>query len=462
MKSTIIQGISILIVLMTNAAWSQQNVNPINILRYNDDFKALKNDSTKTGFEQLKYLSVGHNIYLSVGGELREQYQYFDNQNFGDVPPTFKQASAGQLWHRAMLHANLEIGTKARVFFQLNNTMRFFNDNPATPEIDENALSIHQFFVDWYVNPNWQIRVGRQEMGYGNNRILTFREGPNTRLTFDAAVVKYKHNNRKIDFLVVSPVTSKAGVFDDENLQDFIVGLYATEILVPKKALLDYYFLNFTSDRRKYNYVSGNENRQSYGLRFFSQNPRFNYEFEGTYQTGSFNDLTIKAYGLSFDMSYKISTKNNFTIGLAGNYISGDKNRTDNELNTYNLIFSKPSYGLAAPIGSSNIENLNPYVRISPVKKLNLQFGVYLMQRQSIEDGTYSPGMAQTRPNREKLYLSQSRSIGTQYSFEGTYMASQNLSFGMEGAYFVAGQYVKETGKGQNITYFSMKTTFKF
>jgi hypothetical protein len=431
-------------------------------LRYNDNFKALKTDSTKTGTEKLKFMDLGKNTFLSVGGEVREVYQYFENQNFGDVPPTFKEVSTGQVWHRIMAHANLEIGSDVRVFFQLNNTLRLFNPNPLGPEIDENALSVHQAFIDWNMNKNWQLRLGRQEMGYGNNRILTFREGPNTRLTFDAAILKYRNPKRSVDILAVSPVVSKEGVFDDESMKSFVVGVYANEVVVPKKFLLDYYVVNFASDQRQYNYVSGKESRQSYGFRAFSQNPRFNYELESTYQSGKFNNLEIDAFGISMDINYKVSVKNNVILGVAGNYISGDKDRTDNKLNTYNLIYSKPSYGLAAPIGSSNIENINPYVKLNPTKKLFLQAGVYFMQRNSNQDGTYSPGMGQVRPNREKLYASTNREIGTQYSFESNYILNNHISFAADLAYFDAGKYVKDTGKGQNITYFSLKSSIKF
>lgn len=446
----------------TEITTAQAPQNPINILRYNDNFKALKDDSTKTGTEKLKYMALGKNTFLSVGGELREVYQYFGNQNFGDVPPTFKEVSTGQVWHRIMAHANLEIGSDVRVFFQLNNTLRLFNPNPLTPEIDENELSVHQAFVDWNINKNWQLRLGRQEMGYGNNRILTFREGPNTRLTFDAAILKYKNPKRSVDILAVSPVVAKEGIFDDESMKSFVVGVYANEVVVPKKFLLDYYVVNFASDQRMYNYVGGKESRQSYGFRAFSQNPRFNYELECTYQSGKFNNLEIDAFGISMDLNYKISQKNKVIVGVAGNYISGDKDRSDNKLNTYNLIYSKPSYGLAAPIGSSNIENINPYLKINPTKKLFLQAGVYFMQRNSNQDGTYSPGMGQVRPNREKLYASTSREIGQQYSLETNYILNNHISFAADFAYFQAGQYVKETGKGQNITYISFKSSIKF
>ena len=84
-----------------------------------------------------------------------------------------------------MAHANVDVGQKARVFVQLSSTYRFLNPNPFTQEIDQNELSLHQAFIDYRLNKNWAARIGRQEMSYGSHRLITFREGPNTRLTFD-------------------------------------------------------------------------------------------------------------------------------------------------------------------------------------------------------------------------------------------------------------------------------------
>jgi hypothetical protein len=443
-------------------ALGQAPPSQISILRANDNFSAAKSDTAKKGFNKLKHINLGKKANISFGGELREQYQYFDNLNFGDVPPTSKEISVGQLWHRVMLHSNGEIGIKTRIFVQLNSTFRFLNPNPITPEIDENQLSLHQAFIDYTFGKHILLRAGRQEMGYGNNRILTFREGPNTRLAFDAVVLKYSSGKRKIDILAVTPVVSKQFIFDDQSFKEKVYGIYGTEYFIPKKLLMDYYVLNFESDIRRYNFVAGKENRQSFGLRFFSQNPVFNYELESTYQTGTFNNSKIRAYGFSADVNYILHKKNNFIIGVGSNYFSGDKDKTDNVLNTYNLIFSKPSYGLAAPIGSSNIVNINPYIKINPTKKLNVFAGIYFLNRQSIQDGTYSPGMAQVRPTPANLFASIKKGIGTQYAIETGYTLNKHFFFAIDAAYLMAGNYVQETGKGKNVTYLSFKGAFKF
>ncbi|PWA04481.1 hypothetical protein DB895_11250 [Flavobacterium psychrotolerans] len=114
---------------------STQAQNKISMMRYDDDFKLVKKDTVKKGFNQLKYIPLGKNNFISFGGELREQFQVYNNINFGDVPPTFQDDSANQLWHRLMMHSNIELGNHFRFFIQLNSTLRFLNDNPIFPKL---------------------------------------------------------------------------------------------------------------------------------------------------------------------------------------------------------------------------------------------------------------------------------------------------------------------------------------
>jgi hypothetical protein len=432
------------------------------MVRYNDNFSHLNYDTIyKKGSDKLKYIHFSKEANISFGGEVREQYQYYNNPNFGDIPPGFTKNYTSQLLQRVMLHTNIELRNNLRVFAQLGSTFRFFNPNPATPEIDENKLSLHQGFIDYRFQKKWLVRLGRQEMSYGNHRLFTFREGPNNRLAFDAAVIKYNSQKRKIDLFAMSPVISKKGIFDDESLKDLIIGFYATEYFVANKFLVDYYFLNLNTQRRQYNFVGGNENRQSFGFRIFTENQNFNYELEATYQSGKFNKSKIRAYGISADLNYKMIQKTNFIIGIGINYMSGDKNKNDNQLNTYNLLFSKPQYGLTAPIGATNLVNINPYFKINPNKKCNLYFSSYFMWRQSTQDGTYSPTALEIRPASTSLVISPEKSIGTLLSIESSYSLTPNLSFSIDGSYFFSGKYVRQTGTGKDITYLSFKGIYK-
>jgi hypothetical protein len=435
--------------------------NKISLVRYDDDFKPVKKDSVKKGFNQLKYIPLGKNNFISFGGELREQFQVYNNINFGDVPPTFQDDSANQLWHRLMVHSNIELGNHFRFFIQLNSTLRFLNDNPIVPEIDENQLSLHQAFAELKLT-NWNFRLGYQEMYYGNHRLITVREGPNTRQTFDGLVVKHKFKNGTIDLFAVSKVVSKQYVFDDESMHDGLYGIYGTQYFSNHKMGLDYFLVDFQSKARKYNYQTGFEDRQTFGMRLFSNLKTINFELEGGYQSGKFNDLNISAYTVLADINVTVVPSKKGVIGFAANVASGDKHSGDNKLNTYNLIYAKPAYGLAVPIGATNIISLSPYIKINPIQKLNILAQVFFMSRNSNQDGTYSPGMIENRPTPNALFASDKKTLGELYVLETNYQQTKNLSFAFDASYFNAGSYPKATGNGKDVTYVSFKTIFKF
>ena len=172
----LIYKITLVFTIVASSALAQ---NKISLLRYDDDFSLDKGKSLKKGLDNLKYIPLGNKNYISFGGEFREQFQVFNNINFGDVPPAHHDISPHQLWHRWMLHSNIDLGNHLRLFIQLNNTLRFLNDNPLVPQIDENQLSLHQAFAEINLT-HWRLRFGRQELLYGNHRLITVREGPNT------------------------------------------------------------------------------------------------------------------------------------------------------------------------------------------------------------------------------------------------------------------------------------------
>ncbi|RYY43818.1 MAG: hypothetical protein EOO06_19145, partial [Chitinophagaceae bacterium] len=352
-------------------------------------------------------------------------------------------------------------GKKTRIFTQLGSTFRFINPNPLMPDIEQNELSLHQVFIDHRFSKHWMARIGRQEMSYGSHRLITFREGPNTRLAFDAAVFKYNRGKTRVDVIAISPVISKKGVFDDQNFKEFAMGIYASERL-SGKIFIDYYLLYFHSKRRQYNYVGGTENRKVVGFRLFSENQKANYEVEGSYQFGKFNQLLIKAYGVSADLNYKILPVKSLTVGLAANYLTGDENPNDNQLNTYNLIYSKPQFGLTAPIGATNLVNVNSYLKINPSRKSSIYAGANLMWRQSNHDGSYSPGAVEMRPKPDAVFTSARKELGTLLVLETNYAANNHLSLSFDISKLVAGAYVKETGKGKDISYISFKANYKF
>lgn len=439
---------------------------PIKILRYFDDFSYLiENDSIdKRYYERLKYMPLIQNgkINVSLGGEIREQYQYFKNNNFGDLPPNIEDDKDGHLWHRVMAHADFQLGLDWRVFTQLNSTFAF--DKNQITEIDENRLSLHQSFIEWrpQIGKGFFTRIGRQEFGQGTLLTIGPREGPNTRLSFDAALMGLEKKQHQLYTFIATPVIAKQGVFDDEHINEYVWTLYFVHHF--KNNNLDLYYFGFNSEETAYNYQGGAENRHTLGTRWWKKAANaWDYSIESMYQFGTFNTLTISAFNFSADVFYKFKTgKTTLTPSITFNWITGDKSNTDNHLNTYNSLYSKPSFGLAAPIGPTNIINIRPSLEYNPQANIHIILSSYFMWRHSENDGTYTPGRTQIRPIPPQLFASDKREIGQQLSLEIWYLINVNWGFFLDAAYFIPGEFVQETGQGHPITYLSGKVSYKF
>src|SRR5262249_57355615 len=106
---------------------------------------------------------------------------------------------------------------------------------------DEDRLDLHQGFVDVAGrlggDDTLTMRLGRMELQYGSSRLVSVRESPNVRQSFDGALMILHAGAWRVDAFGVRPVTTVPGEFDDEtDRQRAFFGLYAT---TPLTALPD-------------------------------------------------------------------------------------------------------------------------------------------------------------------------------------------------------------------------------
>ena len=81
---------------------------------------------------------------------------------------------------------------------------------------DEDKLDLHQAFVDiraWtHGKDGLTLRIGRQELSLGSSRLVSFREGPNVRQSFDGLRLGWHRGDWQIDGLATKPVRDKARI----------------------------------------------------------------------------------------------------------------------------------------------------------------------------------------------------------------------------------------------------------
>jgi hypothetical protein len=431
-------------------------------LRYDEDYRSLATDTSHGNwYKAVKYtpLSNSGNTFISFGGDIRYQYFYVKNENWGDDP----KDPDGYLLTRWLFHADAHFGSHFRAFLQVQSSTA--DGKESTSPADLNPLDLHQAFADYTTslsdNVNITLRLGRQELSYGSQRLVSVREGPNNRQAFDAAKIMLQKENIKADFFYSNYVVAQKDIFDDAFTQQRkFWGSYFTLSNFPLLRNLDIYYLGYRRNEAKFNDGQGREIRHSIGARSWGKHNGWRYDAEALYQFGKVGSKNISAWTASLNGGYEFS-KVRFKpeIGLKAEVISGDRKEGNNSVQTFNPLFPRGAYfGLASVIGPSNLIDIHPSVNFELSKNIEWVIDYDMFWRYSSNDGIYAPNVAIIYP----AGTSGDRKIGRQLESEIVFQPNKYLYFRAEITWFEAGDYLKASGAGKDIIFAGITTQLKF
>ena len=438
-----------------------QDIPAFKPLRYDEDYSTFKNDSSDNWYRPMKFstLSKDKSTYISFGGEARFQYFYAHNEGWGDAP----KDQDGYVLTRFLVHADLHAGKTFRTFIQLQSSLAGSRIDPSP--VDENPLDLHQGFVDIspvnHAKSQLIFRIGRQELLYGSQRIVSVREGPNNRQSFDAARLIFLTRNYRIDGFYSHHVAAKNGIFDDGfNRNTKLWGAYIVKNKILFIENIDIYYLGLMKKEAVFNDGTGKEVRHSFGSRVWGNKKNWHYDIEGLYQFGKFADKNISAWTASIHASYifnEVALKPE--LGLKTEIISGDRKVGDNKLQTFNPLFPRGAYfGLAALIGPANLVDVHPSVTLNLSSKVSLDIDYDIFRRHSTGDGIYAVNMSLIYPDGD----SDDKKIGNQLAANLAYQPNNFLYLGAEFTWFDAGPYLKSVGAGKDILFTAVTAQLKF
>jgi hypothetical protein len=419
-----------------------------------------QSDTTHDWYKRIKYIPLSANgkSSLSFGADFRYQYFYFKNEDFGDEP----KDKDGFMLNRLLVHGDLHVGKGFRTFLQLQSSGAGGRSN-ASP-VDDNPLELHQAFIDISNRSaaplKLTLRAGRQELSYGSQRLVSVREGPNNRQSFDAVKLMSAWKNVKADFFFSHYVAARKGIFDDKfNKNTLFWGNYWTIKNVPVIGGIDVYYLGLQRKEAAFDNVKGKETRHSIGTRLFGNSGNWDYDAEALYQFGDINGSKIAAWTASLNTNYQFkSCLFDPELGIKTELISGDKNIDDNKIQTFNPLFPRGGYfGLAALIGPANLFDIHPAASLNFSRKTALNFDVDFFWRYSTNDGIYGP-------NTVLLYTGKQvpeRHIGNQFSTDFVFIPDPFIYLRAEFTWLKAGSYLKQVSTGKNILFAGLTMQLK-
>ena len=364
-----------------------------------------------------------------------------------------------------MLHTDLHLGPNLRFFGQLKSGLEDGRKGGPRPP-DEDKLDVHQAFLDVSTEVgsigSFTLRAGRQEMTYGSSRLVSFREGPNVRQSFDGLRLTLDAHAWRVDGFVTRPVETNTGIFDDKpDPKRLFWGFYGVAPLpILPGGNIDLYFFSLDRKHAQFNQGTADEQRQSVGMRLWGQMQSWDYNFEFVFQWGKFGRGDIRAWTAASDTGYTFQ-KLPFRprIGLKADIASGDRDPKDRDLQTFNALFPKGAYFNETDlIGPANFADLHPSLYLHVTERISFDVDWDFFWRQSLDDGIYGVAVNLVRSG----LTSHARYIGSALSSEAEWRVDRHIT--LTGAYthFFAGPFLRESGPGKDVNYFSVWGTYKF
>jgi hypothetical protein len=417
---------------------------------YDIDFTDLADASRRSSLlDTLHYipLSMGSNSYLSIGGELREQYWNQVDESHALRTPIENSYDL----QRVLADAYLHIDSHFAVFAQVGRDDAF--DKISASTTDETRGRVQQGFVEIKEpvgSDELEARVGRQEITLGSGRFVWINDSSNVRTTHDGARVHADFaDGATLDLVATRPVTPTYTAFADWFSHSGSFGaVYASEPFFEKQLHLDEYYFYRRSPGVQFASQTGNEDRDTVGGRIWGEIGGFKYDSDFAYQWGTFDTTTqsktISAVGTSTRILYTFDeVALQPGLQFQTSYFSGSDAPKSKTIGTFNAPFPRPT--LINYAGLETLENLveaYPSTLFSPFPNFALRFGPQAMWRANVNDAVY---ISRTTPLTKTLN-DHARYIGTNLTWTAQWKITSNVSMFGEYLREIAGPAITQAG----------------
>jgi len=372
------------------------------------------------------------------------------------------------------------------IYAQAQDAREWLSDRPDIPNQmgaeGDDTFDLRQGYIE-LGNPAespWSMRIGRQVMAYGSQRLIGPGEWNNFSRTFDAVKVVYKQEKWSLDAFASSVVTIDRGQYNQSDLfngneterQQVFSGLYfSTTAIGPQTT--DVYVLQLHEEQ-----ASTETNFLTLGFRILSKPGAFapveeaphdgksiadgksapppppvkrpiglDYELEANFQTGEVQNLDLTSFAVHAGIGYTFDHSTLPRIALDYSYASGDENPFDGNIETFQNLFpsNHPPYGLMDVFAWQNMHDLGVIATVNPVKSVGLRAEYHAFWLADTNDGWYRSPTTIVRPLTPAA-RSASNYAGSELDFVVSWKARKELTFEVGYCHFFAGAYLEDTG----------------
>jgi hypothetical protein len=407
-------------------------------------------------------------FHLDLGANIRLRAEY---QSGFDVRRYEPDTTDRFLLTRIMLDINLRFDSDRRLFAQFRDAHApgtrlarkdFSKSNPG-----EDLWDIRQLYFEWNKigGSPFGVRIGRQQISYGDQRIFGAGLWGNTgRYTWDAAMMKIDTSRVGVDAWVGRPIKNRPELWPNREFEAptaFVV--YGAVKNLPFR--FDVFYAGKYDGKSQTNGESGKGDLQSHSIGFQLQKPArewldFTEAFIG--QTGHYGKDELRAFGsnsaigLTFPIKWRPRLAGQFTWG------SGDRNPADGIHGTFDGVFGGADINFYGDLNLFFWANLRDYewdFHLQPGRTLKLIFEHHYFTLDQARDAWYTTGMSVLR--RDMVGRS-GTALGHEINVRFSWQPAKGLEVFTGWGRFISGDFVKATGSATAASGFFLQTTYGF
>ncbi len=311
---------------------------------------------------------------------------------------------------------------------------------------------------------NIGIRVGRQEINLGDQRLVGSTNWTNNARTFDAVRLTLRSGGYRLDAFASSVVVQVDGAPDHHLQGSNLHGLYGgIDKLVPGAAIEPYIFWRLIPRVKTELGKIANEDMKTAGFRWVGKvRGGLDYGTEIAAQTGFAGKASIGAWAGHWVTGYTLAAARwKPRMLIEYNYATGDKNPKDGSRGTFDQLYpaAHDKYGLADQVGWRNIKDLRTGIELTPRHKMTSAVVYHDYWLASARDGLYAAsGALMVR----KLDGSAGTHVGQELDVQGFYAFNKSTLFGAGIGHLFPGEFLKKASPGHSYTYPFVTLAFSF
>ena len=327
--------------------------------------------------------------WLRVRGEFRERFEGFDNLGFTE--------GRDDEYALTRVRVNATITPSQSLSFQVNvQDARVAGKTvgPTTAPF-RGPFDLRVGFADvGSAKAPVAARLGRQELSFGEQRLIGPLPWVNTGRSWDAARGILRSKAFQVDMFVASLVRSLPDEFDKSGNGNRLGGAYATTTkLIPKATVEPYVFFRRDVNLRSELGATGTINQATIGARTVGRLPLgLDYGVEMVMQRGSLADDSISAWAGHWQMRESLSGRGAVKLTSEYNFATGDESATDGTRATFDQLYptGHDKLGLADQVGWRNVHHLREGFEFSPIKATPISVNYHTWWLAEKTDGLYA------------------------------------------------------------------------